>query len=76
MKKKLTIAIDAKVHNELHKVIGRENISRFIEDVIRLHVLNRDLEMGYAQMARDKAREAEALAWSEGTLGDATTRSD
>lgn len=75
MKKKLTIAIDAKIHNELHKVIGRENISRFIEDMIRPHVFNRDLEMGYAQMARDKAREAEALAWSEGTLGDATTRS-
>ena len=70
MKKKLTIAIDAKVHNELHKVIGRKNISRFIEDVIRPHVLNRDLEMGYAQMARDKAREAEAREWSEGTLGD------
>ena len=70
MKKKLTISIDAKVHDELHEVIGEKNISRFIEDAIRLHVLNRDLETRYAQMAQDKAREAEALEWSEGTLGD------
>jgi hypothetical protein len=32
--------------------------------------LKRDLETAYQEMARDEAREAEALEWSEGLLGD------
>ena len=63
MQKKLTITIDEKVHDGLHSVVGRGTISRFIEDLIRPHVLNPDLESGYAQMAQDEAREAEALEW-------------
>ena len=34
------------------------------------HVIGKDLEMAYRQMAQDEAREAEALAWAEATLGD------
>lgn len=70
MQKKLTITIDEAVYNGLHRVIGRRRISRFLEDLARPHVVSRDLEAAYQEMAQDEAREAEALAWSEGLIGD------
>ncbi len=71
MQRKLTITIDERVYAGLYEVIGPRQISRFIEDLVRPHVLPADLEAAYAEMARDEAREAEALAWAEATLGDA-----
>jgi len=50
--------------------IGRRRISRFIEDMVRPHVLYQDLEAAYKQMARDERRESEALEWAEATVGD------
>jgi hypothetical protein len=70
MQKKLTITIDARVYDGLHTVIGRRRISRFIESLVRPHVLGKDLEAAYRQMAQDEAREAEALEWAEATVGD------
>jgi predicted CopG family antitoxin len=70
MQKKLTITVDEDVYEGLHRVIGRRRISQFIEDLVRPHVIGTDLESGYQAMAQDEAREAEALAWSEATLGD------
>ena len=70
MQKKLTITIDEHVYEGLHQVVGRGKISRFIEDLLRPHVLNQNIEAGYAEMGRDETREAEALEWSEATLGD------
>jgi len=70
MQKKLTITVDEDVYEGLHKVIGRRHISQFIEDLVRPHVIGSDLEAGYRAMAADEAREAEALEWSEATLGD------
>jgi len=70
MQRKLTITLDEHVYAGLHKIIGRRKISHFIEELVRPHVLISELEAGYAAMAADEAREAEALAWSEGTLGD------
>lgn len=70
MQKKLTITIDEKVYNGLYNVIGPRRISRFIEDLVRPHVVSQDLEGAYREMAQDEAREAEALEWAEGTVGD------
>jgi predicted CopG family antitoxin len=70
MQRKLTITLDEHVYEGLHKVVGRRKISQFIEDLVRPHVLLADLEAGYRAMAANEAREAEAVAWSEGTLGD------
>ena len=70
MHKKLTITVDEAVYKGLHKVIGRRKISQFIEDLIRPHVIGTDLETGYRAMAKDEAREAEALEWAEATIGD------
>jgi len=70
MQKKLTITLDEAVYDGLHKVIGRRRISRFIEDLVRPHILAHALEAAYQQMAHDETREAEALAWAEATVGD------
>ena len=70
MQKKLTITLDENVYAGLHKVVGRRRISRFIEELVRPHVLDHDLETAYQQMARDESREAEALEWAEATLKD------
>lgn len=47
MQKKLTITLDEEVYNGLHKVVGRRRISRFIEDLVRPHVLAQDLEASH-----------------------------
>ncbi len=70
MKKKLTITLDEDVYKGLHAVIGRGRISRFLEDLARPHVVSRDLEAAYREMAGDEAREAEADEWAEGLIGD------
>ncbi|MBI3466738.1 MAG: hypothetical protein HY000_27315 [Planctomycetes bacterium] len=44
-----------RVYEALRKVVG---------------LLAKDLEIGYQQMAQDEAREREALAWAEATVGD------
>jgi hypothetical protein len=72
MQKKLTITIDEKVYFGLHKVIGPRKISRFVEDLVRPHVVKHRLESAYAEMAKDTRREKEALEWAEGTFGDST----
>jgi hypothetical protein len=70
MPKKLTITVDAEVYNGLHTVIGRRRISRFLNDLARPHVVGQDLSAGYAAMAADEAREAEADVWAEALLAD------
>ncbi len=70
MQKKLTITIDKEVYEGLYQVVGPRRISRFIEDLVRPHVLHRDLEAAYAEMARDEEREQAALEWAEANLGD------
>jgi predicted CopG family antitoxin len=69
MQKKLTITVDEQVYEGLHKVIGRRNISQFIEALVRPHVIGVDLDAAYQAMAEDEAREAEALEWAEATIG-------
>ena len=70
MQKKLTITVDEKVYEGLHKRIGAGHISHFIEDLVRPHVLDEELERAYAQMAQDEQRETEALEWAEATVRD------
>ena len=72
MRKKLTITINEEVYAGLHSVVGRRNISQFIETLVRPHVIDRNMEAAYRRMAHDHDREAEALEWIEGTLGEIT----
>lgn len=70
MQKKLTITVDEAVYDGLYGVVGPRRISRFIEDLVRPHVVEEDLSAAYAQMAADEAREAEAQEWSDTLLSD------
>lgn len=70
MQKKLTITVDEQVYAGLHQVVGRHKISRFIESLVRPHVLPKDLVAAYREMAGDEARETDARDWAEATVGD------
>lgn len=70
MQKKLTVTIDEEVYKGLHRTIGPRKISKFIEELVRPHVIRPNLELAYAEMAKDKKREKEAMEWAEITFKD------
>ncbi|PRC93777.1 addiction module antitoxin [Solimicrobium silvestre] len=73
MQRKMTITIDEAVYAGLHKVIGRGNISQFLEGLARPYVLKEDtLDAGYQAMAADTKREAEAGEWCNALIQDVT----
>jgi hypothetical protein len=69
-KKKLTITVENSVYRGLHSVVGRRNISRFLNDLARPHVVFDNLEAGYRSMAADEERERKASEWSEALIED------
>jgi len=72
MQKKLTITVDEEIYEGLYKTIGPRKISKFVQELVRPHVVRPDLESAYAEMAKDRKREKEALEWAETTFKDAT----
>ena len=72
MQKKLTITIDEEVYEGLHRIIGPRKISKFVQELVRPHVIHPNLESAYADMAKDNKREKEALEWAEVTFKDVT----
>ena len=70
MQKKLTLTIDKDVYEGLHRTIGPRKISKFIEELVRPHVVHPALESAYAEMAKDRKREKEAIEWAEITFKD------
>ena len=70
MTRELTITVEEGVYDGLHRVIGEERISQFIDDLVRPHVFHSDLSEGYRLMAADERREAEAHEWVDATCGD------
>ncbi|MGB5425007.1 MAG: hypothetical protein WBN03_22770 [Desulfobacterales bacterium] len=70
MQKKLTVTIDEEVYNGLRAVIGSRKISRFIEELVRPHVVKKNMYAAYKAMAAEQVRESEALEWAEGTFGE------
>ena len=76
MHKKLNITVDEEVYEGLHRVIGPRQISKFVEDLVRPHVVRPKLESAYAQMAKDKKREKQALEWAETTFKDFTNEAE
>ena len=70
MQKKLTLTIDEEVYEGLRKNIGPRKISKFIEELVRPHVIRPNMKTAYEDMARDKKREKEALEWAEITFRD------
>lgn len=70
MQRKLTITVDEAVYEGLARIVGRGRISRFIEDLVRPHVLGEHIEEGYRAMAADADRERDAVEWINGLAGD------
>jgi len=70
MRRKLTITVDERVYEGLHRVVGQRRISGFIESLVRPHVLDDDMAAAYSAMAQDEARETEALEWADATVLD------
>jgi hypothetical protein len=69
VQKKLTITLDGPIYDGLCAAVGRRRIRRFIQSLVRSHVISMDLDAAYRQMAQEKAREAEAFAWAKTTRG-------
>ena len=69
-RRKLTITVEDAVYRGLRKIVGPRNISRFLNDLARPHVVRERLDEGYRAMAGDETREAEAAEWSEELVGD------
>ena len=66
MQRKLTITVADDVYRGLHYKVGRGGISRFIEDLVRPHVVTDDeLEAEYRAAAEDEEAEREAHEWIE-----------
>lgn len=70
MQKKLTITVDEEVYYGLHKTLGPRKISKFVEELVRPHVVRPNLKLAYSKMAKDKEREEEAMEWAEMTFRD------
>ena len=70
MHKRMTITLEESVYDGLYRTVGRRHMSQFIEDLVRPHVLDTNLDDGYKAMALDQAREAEALEWCESLIKD------
>lgn len=65
----MTITIDEEVYDALYRVIGKGNISQFLENLARPHVLQENFASAYQAMAADQEREKNALEWSNGLIG-------
>jgi hypothetical protein len=70
MQKKLTITIQESIYNDLHLVVGKGRISKFIENIIKPYITTDNLRLSYQTMAKDKQREKEACEWEEGLINN------
>ena len=70
MNRELTITVSEDVYEGLNRTVGPDRISEFIEALARPHVVAKDIEAAYRDMAADQAREQEALEWSEGVIAE------
>ncbi|MBU0701820.1 ribbon-helix-helix domain-containing protein [bacterium] len=70
MQKTLAIRVDEKIYEGLYNIVGRGHISQFIEELVRPHIFNQEIQAAYKQMSQDEVRESEAFEWSEALIGD------
>lgn len=72
MQRKLTITISDEVYRGLHHRVGRGDIGRFIESLVRPHVVEDSaLEQEYREAARDEQAERDAMEWIEAHVDEA-----
>ena len=70
MRKKLTITLEEDVYEGLQQSVGRGKIGRFLEELARPHVVDKNLAQGYAALADDLQDKKEWREWSDGTISD------
>jgi predicted CopG family antitoxin len=70
MHKRMTITLDEDVYDGLYRTVGKRQMSQFIEDLLRPHVLDTALDDGYRAMAADADRESEAQDWCNALAKD------
>ena len=70
MHKQMTITLDEAVYDGLYRTIGKRQMSQFIEDLLRPHVMDTCLDDGYRAMAADAARESKAHEWCNALAKD------
>ena len=70
MHRRMTITLDEAVYDGLYRTVGKRRMSQFIEDLVRPHVSGAVLDAGYAEMAADGVREAEAAEWINALASD------
>ncbi|HSO72267.1 MAG TPA: hypothetical protein VLR91_06425, partial [Thermodesulfobacteriota bacterium] len=63
-----TLTVGEEVYEGLRKKIGSRKISKYIQEIVRPHVVRSNLDSAYAEMARDHKREKDALEWAEITF--------
>jgi len=72
VQRKLTITVADDVYRGLHQHVGRGEISRFIENLVRPYVVtDSELEAEYREAARDAEAEQDALDWIEANVDEA-----
>jgi predicted CopG family antitoxin len=72
VQRKLTITVADDVYRGLHQRVGRGEISRFIENLVRPYVVtDSELEAEYREAAMDAEAEREALDWIEANVDEA-----
>jgi len=67
--RKMTISIDEDVYRGLLAVAGKRKMSRYISDLVRPHVVEDGLDVGYRAMAADREYEKEAREWVNSPMG-------
>jgi len=70
MHKRMTITLDEDVYDGLYRTVGKRQMSQFIEDLLRPHVLDTALDDGYRAMAADAEREVAAQDWCNALAKD------
>ena len=70
MQKKLTITLDERVYEGLRIVVGPRRISRFIEALVRPHVVGQDSGDCLPANGPGRGAEREVLEFAEATVGD------
>lgn len=58
MRKQILLDIDSDLYDGVCGLEGVENVSRYLEKLIRLHLPHPDLDQGYQEMAADVEKRA------------------
>lgn len=68
MQNKLTIAVDGAVYKGLHNKISLRKISKFVEELVRPHVVRPNLELAYSPDVQEQKTGIRGFGMGRGPL--------